>query len=40
MGILTVKLKESAEGLLIEEVVSIWSKNDWTDQILDQIDIT
>ncbi len=40
MGILTVKLKESAEGLLIEEVISIRSKNDWTDQILDQIDIT
>ena len=32
MGVITMKLKESAEGLPIEEVVGAWAKIDWSEQ--------
>jgi len=32
MGVITMKLKESVDGLPIEEVTSSWNKIDWSDQ--------
>ena len=32
MGVITMKLKESAEGIPIEEVVGAWAKIDWSEQ--------